>query len=129
MRLRVCTPTAIPIDVEVDKVVAESTAGSFCMLPRHADVVAVLASGLLSYVADDAETFVAVDGGTLVKIGDEVRVSTPRAMAGPRLERVAAAVREEFRVRSDREREARSALGRMEADVLHGALELDERSG
>jgi F-type H+-transporting ATPase subunit epsilon len=127
VRLRVCTPIAIPIDVEVAKVVVESTAGSFCMLPRHADVVATLVSGLLSYVSDDMEIFVAVDGGTLVKVGDEVRVSTPRAMVGPELERVAAAVREDFRVRTDREREARSALGRMEADVLRGALELDER--
>lgn len=127
MRLRVCTPTAIPIDCEVAKVVVESSEGSFCMLPRHADVVATLVPGLLSYVADDVETFVAVDGGTLVKAGDEVRVSTPRAIAGPELARVAAAVREEFRVGSDREREARSALARMEADVLHGALELDER--
>jgi F-type H+-transporting ATPase subunit epsilon len=126
MRLRVCTPTAIPIDVEVAKVVAESTAGSFCMLPRHTDVVAILVPGLLSYVADGHEAFVAVDGGTLVKAGDQVRVSVPRAIAGPELERVAAAVREEFRVRSDREREARSALERMEADVLHAALELDE---
>jgi F-type H+-transporting ATPase subunit epsilon len=127
MRLRVCTPMAIPIDLEVVKVVAESSVGSFCMLPRHADVVATLVPGLLSYEADGAETFVAVDGGTLVKVGDEVRVSTPRAMTGPGLERVAAAVRDEFRVRSDREREARSALARMEADVLHGALELDEQ--
>lgn len=129
MRLRVCTPTAIPIDVEVAKVVVESTAGSFCMLPRHVDVVAVLASGLLSYVVDGVEAFVAVDGGTLVKAGDQVRVSTPRAMASPRLELVAAAVHEEFRVRSDREREARSALARMEADVLHATLELDEQRG
>ncbi|HSK24594.1 MAG TPA: F0F1 ATP synthase subunit epsilon [Egicoccus sp.] len=127
MRLRVCTPTAIPVDREVVKVVAESSAGSFCMLPRHADVVATLVPGLLSYVADDVETFVAVDGGTLVKVADEVRVSTPQAMTGPGLEGVAAAVREAFRVRTDREREARSALARMEADVLHGALELDER--
>lgn len=129
MRLQLCAPTRVVLDEEVAKVVVEATAGSFCMLPRHADLVATLVPGLLSYVVDGDETFVAVDGGTVVKCGDEVRVSTPQAVTGPQLEHVHAAVREDFRERDERELGARAALARLEADVLRTTLELDEREG
>lgn len=129
MRLRLCAPTRVVVDEEVARIVVEATAGSFCMLPRHADLVATLVPGLLSYVVDGDETFVAVDGGTVVKCGDDVRVSTPQAVTGPRLDRIHGAVREDFRERGERELGARAALARLEADVLQTTLELDEREG
>lgn len=129
MRLRVFAPTRVVVDADVAKVVVEATSGSFCMLPRHADLVAPLVPGLLAYVDDDGERFVAVDGGTVVKCGDEVRVSTPQAVAGLDLERVQLAVHEAFRVRDEREQGARAALARLEVDVLQTALELDESEG
>lgn len=127
MRLRVFAPTRVVVDDDVTRVVVEATTGSFCMLPRHADLVAPLTTGLLSYVTDEGERFVAVDGGTVVKCGDEVRVSTPQAVASPELARVRLAIHEELWRRDEREQGARAALARLEADVLQTALELDER--
>lgn len=129
MRLRVFAPTRVVVDADVAKVVVDTTSGSFCMLPRHADLVAPLVPGLLAYVDDGGERFVAVDGGTVVKCGDEVRVSTPRAVAGLGLEGVQLAVHQAFRVRDEREQDARAALARLEVDVLQTALELDESEG
>lgn len=126
MRVRVLAPTRSVVDAVTDRVVVESTEGSFCMRQRHLDLVAVLVPGILT-VTDGAgeETFVAVDGGTVVKCGDAVTVATPRAVVGP-LDRLRQTVDEDFRQLDDRERAARAALARLEADVLHGTLRLDE---
>jgi F-type H+-transporting ATPase subunit epsilon len=84
MRLKVVLPNEVLIDTDVTKVVAEAENGMFCLLPRHVDFVAALVPGLLTCVLQDGqqELFFAVDEGTLVKCGPEVRVSTRRAVQG-----------------------------------------------
>ena len=82
MRLRILLPTHVEIDEEVDKVSAEGLEGAFCLLPRHLDWVAGLVPSLLSYEQDGQERFLAVNGGILVKCGDEVAVSTFEAAGG-----------------------------------------------
>jgi F-type H+-transporting ATPase subunit epsilon len=115
----------VRVDADVRKVVAESQAGSFCVLPRHADGTTLLVPGLLSYVDDaGAETFVAIDHGVLVKAGDVVRAACQRAVVAGDLGQAEATVRERFRVQSDREKRARSALLRLEADILRRLGEL-----
>lgn len=124
MKLKVLLPTEILVDEEVRKVIAEATNGSFCLLPRHIDFVAALVPGLLSF--DDAsgeEVFLAVDRGTLVKCGDEVLVSTRRAVRGGSLEALHATVENEFRVLDDRERKARTASARLEAGLVRRFIE------
>lgn len=125
MRLLLSVPSGVRVDAEARKVVAESPDGSFCVLPRHADGTTLLAPGLLSYVDDEGgETFVAIDHGVLVKAGDMVRAACQRAVVAGDLGQAEATVRERFRVQSDREKRARSALLRLEADILRrlGAL-------
>ena len=76
MKLKVYTPSDIFLNREVKKVVAESPAGSFCILPRHIDYVTALTTGILSYLTpEDEERFLAIDKGVLVKLADEVRVA------------------------------------------------------
>ena len=115
LHLRIFLPTGILLDTETSRLVAESPAGSFAVLPRHIDGVAMLASGILRYGACG---YAAVDGGTLVKCGDEVRVSTPQAMLGDSLASLMSVVSERFRVRDEDERLTRSALTRLEAGTL-----------
>jgi F-type H+-transporting ATPase subunit epsilon len=128
MRLKVLLPTEVLVDEEVVKVIAEAENGSFCLLPRHIDFVAALVPGLLAFVPAEngAEEFVAVDEGILVKCGPEVMVSTRQAVRGPELGRLKATVEQTFKVRTDQEKRARSALANLEANFIRRFLKLEE---
>jgi len=125
MRLRVFLPTSILVDREVRKVSAESAEGAFTLLPRHIDFAAILAAGLLAYEDEDgAETFLAVDEGTIVKQGREVRVSTQDAVMGEDLESLRDTVDRQFRQLDERQRRARGALSRIELDLARRFYEM-----
>ena len=128
MRLTVLLPTEILVDEEVAKVVAEAQNGSFCLLPRHIDFVAALVPGLLSFVktADGAEEFLAVDEGLLVKCGPQVLVSTRQAVRGEELGLLRETVEKTFKVLTDQEKRARSALANLEANFIRRFLKLEE---
>jgi F-type H+-transporting ATPase subunit epsilon len=128
MRLLVAVPNHISIDAEVTSVGGEGTHGTFTMLPHHLDYVVLLETGILSYVADGEERFVAVDGGTLTKVGDEVRVATPAAVLGERLDELERTVADVFRRFDERERTARAALIRIESHLLEEMVDFEERS-
>jgi F-type H+-transporting ATPase subunit epsilon len=127
MRLKVLLPTEILIDAEVTKVIAEAENGSFCLLPRHIDFLATLVPGILSFMTPEGkEEFAAVDEGILVKVGQEVLVSTGRGVRSSELGRLKQMVAEEFQVRSEREKKALSAGARLEADIVRRFMELGE---
>ena len=128
MKLKILLPTEILVDEEVTKVIAAGGNGSFCLLPRHIDFVAALAPGLLSFVkADDgSEEFLAVDEGILVKCGPEVLVSTPKAVRGPELGTLQEMVEKTFKVLTNQEKQARSALANLEANFIRRFLKLEE---
>lgn len=128
MRLRLADPTQVLLDEEVTKVVAEAENGSFCLLPRHADFLASLVPGLLSFSRPDGEeVFLALDEGLLVKEGDTVLVSTRRAIKGGELSELRNRVREEFLVLDERQRAYQAATASLEANFLRGFLDLEER--
>jgi F-type H+-transporting ATPase subunit epsilon len=128
MRLTVLLPTEILVDEEVAKVVAEAQNGSFCLLPRHIDFVAALVPGLLSFVKtmDGAEEFLAVDEGLLVKCGPQVLVSTRQAVRGGELGLLRETVEKTFKVLTDQEKRARTALANLEANFIRRFLKLEE---
>jgi F-type H+-transporting ATPase subunit epsilon len=119
MRLEVITPMAICVDRPVRRIVAEAPDGLFGMLPGHIDFVSELVPGILLYeTMEGAERFVAVNSGTLVKAGDEVRVAVRGAVDGDDLLDLRARVEADFRQRDEDEREARAALARLEAGMI-----------
>ncbi|MFP3914078.1 MAG: F0F1 ATP synthase subunit epsilon [Actinomycetota bacterium] len=126
MRLVVALPNRIEVDRTVTKVAAEGIHGNFTLLPHHIDYVVVLASGILSYTDGGGERYVAVDGGILTKVGEEVRVSTVAAVPGDRLEMLEQIVSETFRHLDERERNARIAQARIESHVLQEMFEFEE---
>jgi F-type H+-transporting ATPase subunit epsilon len=127
MRLKVLLPVHVLLDVEAERVVAESEHGSFGILPRHIDFVAALTPGLLTFTpVGGEEEYVAVDEGVLVKQGAEVLVSVRNAVRGHNLGDLRHTVEETFEVVDDRERRARSALARLEAGFVRRFLELSE---
>jgi F-type H+-transporting ATPase subunit epsilon len=116
----------VEVDEEIHKVTAEGPDGSFTLLPRHADFVSALAPGLLLYEGRGGERLLAVNGGTLVKCGDEVLVSTPEAIRGRDLNELEKAVEESFENLDERESRARTALQKLEADLVRRFVELQE---
>ena len=127
MKLKVLVPSEVLIDEEVTKVIAEAENGSFCLLPRHIDFVAALVPGLLSFESGEGrEEFLALDEGILIKCGPEVLVSTRNAVRGPDLGKLKQTVEEEFRVLNDREKMARSAVAKLEANFVRRFMELEK---
>lgn len=127
MKLSILLPNRVFREVDVVKVVVETDAGQFCMLPRHVDAVGVLVPGLLEYVTQDGtDVFSAVDEGVVVKSGPNVTVSTRRAIEGPDLGVLQKAVEEEFRVVDETERRARSTAAGLEAALVRRFIEFQE---
>jgi F-type H+-transporting ATPase subunit epsilon len=129
MTLKVLLPTELVLEAEVTKVSAEAPNGSFSLLPRHVDFVTALVPGLLSYQTPAGrQEYMAVDEGTLVKRGREVLVSTRTAVRGPDLGTLKDTVVRKLRELDDRERKARSALARLEADFVRQLLEMRDHA-
>lgn len=127
MRLKVLLPDEILVDEAVSKVTAEALNGSFCMKPRHIDFVTTLTTGLLSFVdIEGAEQYLALDGGTLVKCGPEVLVSTHNAVRSEDLGQLQRSILGRFQEMDEHEQVARRALARLEAGVVKRFIELEK---
>lgn len=127
MHLTVLLPSHVLLDADVTKIVAEAPGGSFCLLPRHADFVSQLTPGLLAVTtAAGQEEFLALADGMLVKQGETVLISTVNGVRGPELGQLQATIRQEFLTLDERERRARSALARLEADFVRRFMALQD---
>jgi len=68
------------------------------------------------------EVFVAVDEGVLVKCGPDVRVSVRNAVVGPNLGDLETTVRDRFHRIDEREGAMRTALAKLESEVIRNLL-------
>jgi F-type H+-transporting ATPase subunit epsilon len=120
MNLKILLPFRVFAEqVGVSRIVAETPAGSFGLLPRRLDCVAALTPGILVYETDSqGEVYVAVDEGVLVKTGASVLVSVRRALGGADLGRLRAAVEQEFLTLDEYEKSVRSVLAKMESGLI-----------
>lgn len=128
MTLRVLLPEKVVLEREVRKVIADGENGSFGLLPRHVDYVEPLVPGILSFVPsedEEEEVFMAVDEGVLVKCGPEVLVSVRNAVVGPELGSLEATVRNRFQRVDEREQAMRTALAKLESEVVHRFIEME----
>ena len=120
MHLKVLLPFQVYADkTGVSRIVAETQAGSFGLLPHRLDCVAALTPGILIYETEaDGEVFVAVDEGVLVKTGPDVLISVRRAIGGTDLGRLHTAVEKEFLTMDNREQNVRSVAAKLEIGLL-----------
>jgi F-type H+-transporting ATPase subunit epsilon len=120
MNLKVLLPFQVFVDkVGVSRIIAETSDGSFGLLPHRLDCVAALTPGILTYeTISDGEVFLAVDEGVLVKAGPDVLVSVRRAIGGTDLGLLREAVEREFLTLDEREQSVRSVLAKMEGDLI-----------
>lgn len=126
MNLKVLLPFQVFADVEdILRIVVETPAGSFGLLPRRLDCVTALTPGLLIYETQArGEVCLAVDEGVLVKIGPEVLVSVRRAMGGTDLGQLRAVVEQEYLTLDEDERTLRDVSAKLETAFMHRFAEL-----
>jgi len=120
MNLKVLVPFQVFAEKsDVLRVVAETRAGSFGLLPRRLDCVAALTPGILIFeTGADGESYVAVDEGVLIKTGLNVIVSVRRAIAGSDLGKLRDLVQQEFLIEDADEQSVRSAVAKLETGFL-----------
>jgi len=120
MNLKVLLPFQVFADKSgVSRIIAETRDGSFGILPHRLDCVAALAPGILTYqLGNEAEVYVAVHEGVLVKTGLSVLVSVRNAIGGTDLGQLHQAVDREFLHRNEREQSVRSVMAKMESDFI-----------
>ena len=120
MHLKILLPFRVFAEkTGVSRIVAETSEGSFGLLPRRLDCVAALTPGILIYETDaDGEVYVAVDEGVLVKTGADVLVSVRRAIAGTDLGQLRDAVAQEFLTLNEQEQSVRSVMAKLEAGFV-----------
>jgi F-type H+-transporting ATPase subunit epsilon len=120
MHLKVLLPFRIFAEKDgVIRLVAETQAGSFGMLPRRRDCLAALTPGILTYETQaQGEVLVAVDAGVLIKTGRDVIICVRRAIGGESLDDLRAAVEREFLALDAQERSVRAAMTRLEIGFM-----------
>lgn len=125
MSLKILLPFQVfSENTQVLKIIAESTQGSFGLLPNRLDCVATLVPGILCYqVSGEAEVYVAIDEGVLVKTGSEVLISVRNAIAGAELSALRTTVRQEFLNRDVQEQHVRSVLAKLETGFVRRFME------
>ena len=127
MNLRILLPLGVFTDkADVMRIVAETSDGSYGLLPNRLDCVAALMPGILSYeVKDRATVYVGIDQGVLVKAGANVTVSVRRAIGGADLGQLKDAVERDFLKLNEQERNVRSAVAKMESGLMGRLAEFE----
>lgn len=120
MNLKILLPYKIFAEkAGVLRIVAESRAGSFGLLPHRLDCVVALEPGILVFETEaDGEVYLAVDEGILVKSGADVLVSVRNAIGGTDLGKLREAVEREFLTLDKQEQSVRSVLAKLESGFI-----------
>ncbi len=125
MNLKILLPFRIFADTTgISRIVAETRLGSFGLLPRRLDCVAALTPGILTYEhKGEAEVYLAIDEGVLVKTGLDVLVSVRHAIGGTDLGQLREAVDREFLHLNEREQSVRSVMAKIESGFIRRLAE------
>jgi len=127
MNLKILLPYGVFAEKEnVLRIIADTTDGSYGLLPHRRDCVAALVPGILTYEAKDSGTvYVGIDQGVMVKAGAQVTVSVRRAIGGSDLGQIKDAVGREFLKLNEEERNVRAAVTKMESGLIGRIAEFE----
>ena len=149
MDLKILLPYRIFAEIKnVSNIIAETSEGSFGLLPQRLDCVAAIVPSIFSYetsmnplfttttddnrrIPSDIESqsysdktksknkhYIAVDEGILIKAGNNVLVSVRNAFGGTDLGKLHDSVEKEFLNLDDSERKTRSEMAKMESGFI-----------
>ena len=125
MQVTLHLPTRTLFTGQATKLFAVAQNGSFGILPNHIDFVTALVPSVLTLMTPEEEELVfGIDEGLLVKKGHIVDVAIQRGVQGDDLNTLRDIVRDTFVEMDENERMARSALSRLEANMVRRFAEL-----
>lgn len=117
MRLRILLPFGVFMTLEkVNRMVVETKEGCYGIWPNRLDCTAALVPGIITYqVESEKEAYIGVDEGVLIKTGNQVSVSVRNAIGGKPLGKLREEIEKEILSLSDREKEVRLVLTKIES--------------
>ncbi len=120
MHLKILLPSEVFADkTGVLEIIADTSDGSFGLLPHRLDCVAALVPGILTYrTKEEGDVYIAVDEGVLVKAGEDVLCSVRHAIGGTDLSSLHDAVKRQFLVFDQQEKAVRAAVAKMESGFV-----------
>ena len=125
MRVTMRLPTRILFDGRAVRLTGVAPDGAFGILPNHVDFVTALVPSVLTLrLADGTEEIFGLDEGLLVKKGQDVSLSVLRGVRGDDLGSLKETVAARFVQMDEDEREARSAMSRLEANMVRRFAQL-----
>jgi len=121
MDLKILLPYRVFADIKnVSRIVAETTEGSYGLLPQRLDCVAALVPGIFSYETNAGVVkYLAVDDGIMVKTGAQVLVSVRNAFGGSDLGKLHESVENEYKKLDDTEKDIRTTMAKMESGLIY----------
>ncbi|THH36909.1 ATPase [Aliishimia ponticola] len=118
-------PMATLFEGRAARLTGVAPTGAFGILPNHVDFVTALVPSVMTlHLADGSEEIFGLDEGLLVKKGHKVSVAVLRGVRGDDLSSLQQTVKTSFVQMDEEERQARSALSRLEADMVRRFAEL-----
>ena len=129
MNLKILLPYKVFIDTKnVKDIVAETSAGSYGLLPHRLDFAAALVPGIFSYETETGGMqYVAVDEGVMIKAGMQVLVSARNAVGGADLGKLHELVDKEFVNIDKTEKDARMVMAKIEGGLMQHLFKLSEK--
>lgn len=125
MNVTLRLPTQTLFEGQATRLRGVAPNGAFGLLPNHIDFVTALVPAVLALrLVDGSEAIFGLDEGLLVKKGHDVCVAVLRGVQGEDLRSLQATVETRFMQMDEDERQARSALSRLEADMVRRFAEL-----
>ena len=108
----------------------DTVEGRYGILERHIDTAMALDVGLL-HMRDQSqqEHFVGLDGGILVKMGSDVRISTGRVIIGQGLGVIEEGIQEQQEEEERREEHQLRALARLELQLSRSITGANQGQG
>lgn len=123
MNIKILLPSRVLLDKEVTKIQAEATYGHFTLLPKHIDFVAPLETSILILSQEKKISYVAIDGGLLVKKNQHVWISTPRGMIDDDLDVLQQHIEKQWEIIKQTEQKAKKAMSKLESDAIRRYVE------
>ena len=117
MKLKVITPLDVFYVKDVSKRTAEGLEGHFVILPKHADYVSAITTSIFSFEVNGEKKFFAVDGGILVKYGENVEFSIRHAIKGTDLNDLKKQMEINFKEMEEEDKQTRTALASLEGNI------------
>ena len=126
MHLKILLPYGVFAEIKnVKRIVAETTAGSYGILPRRLDCTAALVTGILLYETEsEGEKYIAVNEGILIKAGEQVSISVRNAIGNAPLGKLKAMVEKEMVELDQQEVSARIVMAKLETGFLRSFQKL-----